>query len=142
MQTLSKIILEPLNHIGPAFSSLIKGVFQGLPIQLYPIALVCFMVFFVIILIVGSGYDINLFHLICLRAPRQQPVIGYEQYQLPGRVPQRFIQQVRINLHIPQSIIYYPPQDHSPLYSRSEQIYTYFFTLSTTPYPRPIHRCT
>ena len=66
--------VEPLKHIGPAFGSLIKGIFQDMPLHMYPIALGCFMVIFIVILIMTCGYSINFMHLITIHAPaRKEP---------------------------------------------------------------------
>ena len=69
--TITKFVLEPLEHIGHAFGKLIHGTLQELPIQIWPFAMafICLMSFFFLIL--AFGYRIKLFYLFGIEPGRQ-----------------------------------------------------------------------
>ena len=71
--TITKFVVEPLEHIGHAVGKLIHGTLQELPIQIWPFAMafICVMSFFLLILV--FGYRIKLFYLFGIEPGKDTP---------------------------------------------------------------------
>ena len=88
--TVTKFVVEPLEHIGHAVGKLIHGTLQELPIQIWPFALafICMMSLFILTLV--FGYRIKLFYLFGIEpgkhTPRDSIRDKEQQKQLQDRI--------------------------------------------------------
>lgn len=71
--TVTKFVVEPLEHIGQAVGKLIHGTMRELPVQLWPFALafLCLMTIFILTLV--FGYRIKLFYLFGIEPGKYTP---------------------------------------------------------------------
>ena len=72
--TVSKFVLEPLQHLGEAVSKMVTTCLKDLPIHLYPVVLPILLLVWIMLLVMGFGYKIHLFHLFGLE-PSKTPML-------------------------------------------------------------------
>lgn len=79
--TLTKFILEPLEHIGEAVGKMLEACVKDLPVQLWPVSLGLIIIGFLMTLIMCFGYKINLFYLLGME-PSNNPSLTANEKKL------------------------------------------------------------
>ena len=72
--TLSKFLLEPLQHLGEGVNRMVTTCLKDLPVHLWPIVLPILLLVGMMLLVMGFGYKIHIVHLFGLE-PSKTPML-------------------------------------------------------------------
>ena len=83
--TVTKFVLEPIEHIGSAMGRLIRNTLQDLPVHLWPFALGFMVLVTFLILTMACGYRTKFFYIFGLE-PAQSRRRTPSEVQMAGRI--------------------------------------------------------
>jgi len=80
--TLTRMVLEPLHHLGSAFGQLLSGLMVELPFYMWFVAIPVLCGFLILLILVMAGYKFNFAHIIGIEPGRPMMIAGDDQPHL------------------------------------------------------------